>query len=163
MNLFFRGLFMRHYLLTASILTGLILSACSQEAQIDQQASQSAETGSARAHSVQQEASNAKVQAATKLKTPIDKNSLPDLGPQFQNLDPRDISRAELDEFIALRNKLQKAQQEHQKISATWRAQPTINRGPEPVWDGSSIPDACLLYTSPSPRDQRGSRMPSSA
>ena len=133
---------MRHYLLTASILTGLILSACSQEAQIDQQASQSAETGSARAHSVQQEASNAKVQAATKLKTPIDKNSLPDLGPQFQNLDPRDISRAELDEFIALRNKIQKAQQEHQKISATWRAQPTINRGPEPVWDGSSIPDA---------------------
>ena len=30
----------------------------------------------------------------------------------------------------------------------------------------TSIPDAiitCLLYTSPSPRDQRGSRMPSSA
>ena len=28
--------------------------------------------------------------------------------------------------------------------------------------EGSIIP-ACLLYTSPSPRDQRGSRMPSSA
>ena len=26
-----------------------------------------------------------------------------------------------------------------------------------------SRPKACLLYTSPSPRDQRGSRMPSSA
>ena len=26
-----------------------------------------------------------------------------------------------------------------------------------------NIPDTCLLYTSPSPRDQRGSRMPSSA
>ena len=25
------------------------------------------------------------------------------------------------------------------------------------------VGDACLLYTSPSPRDQRGSRMPSSA
>ena len=25
------------------------------------------------------------------------------------------------------------------------------------------LPDSCLLYTSPSPRDQRGSRMPSSA
>ena len=25
------------------------------------------------------------------------------------------------------------------------------------------VPGACLLYTSPSPRDQRGSRMPSSA
>ena len=30
--------------------------------------------------------------------------------------------------------------------------------------DGSLLPDGtCLLYTSPSPRDQRGSRMPSSA
>ena len=28
-------------------------------------------------------------------------------------------------------------------------------------WDGDG--DLCLLYTSPSPRDQRGSRMPSSA
>ena len=27
----------------------------------------------------------------------------------------------------------------------------------------SRYPDSCLLYTSPSPRDQRGSRMPSSA
>ena len=27
----------------------------------------------------------------------------------------------------------------------------------------SSLPNGCLLYTSPSPRDQRGSRMPSSA
>ena len=26
-----------------------------------------------------------------------------------------------------------------------------------------STPNTCLLYTSPSPRDQRGSRMPSSA
>ena len=27
----------------------------------------------------------------------------------------------------------------------------------------SEVPVICLLYTSPSPRDQRGSRMPSSA
>ena len=27
----------------------------------------------------------------------------------------------------------------------------------------NSYPEGCLLYTSPSPRDQRGSRMPSSA
>ena len=33
-------------------------------------------------------------------------------------------------------------------------------------WDQTSTvgpPEGCLLYTSPSPRDQRGSRMPSSA
>ena len=29
--------------------------------------------------------------------------------------------------------------------------------------DGQPLVDNCLLYTSPSPRDQRGSRMPSSA
>ena len=29
--------------------------------------------------------------------------------------------------------------------------------------DGAWLEDTCLLYTSPSPRDQRGSRMPSSA
>ena len=31
------------------------------------------------------------------------------------------------------------------------------------VFNGTSQPNSCLLYTSPSPRDQRGSRMPSSA
>ena len=31
---------------------------------------------------------------------------------------------------------------------------------PEPMWTETKT---CLLYTSPSPRDQRGSRMPSSA
>ena len=30
-------------------------------------------------------------------------------------------------------------------------------------FNGTTDPGACLLYTSPSPRDQRGSRMPSSA
>ena len=30
-------------------------------------------------------------------------------------------------------------------------------------WIYNDLPKACLLYTSPSPRDQRGSRMPSSA
>ena len=30
-------------------------------------------------------------------------------------------------------------------------------------WDWTYFPDTCLLYTSPSPRDKRQSRMPSSA
>ena len=36
-----------------------------------------------------------------------------------------------------------------------------VNRAPAKVQ--SALLEACLLYTSPSPRDQRGSRMPSSA
>ena len=31
------------------------------------------------------------------------------------------------------------------------------------MWFRDVVIEACLLYTSPSPRDQRGSRMPSSA
>ena len=31
------------------------------------------------------------------------------------------------------------------------------------IYDALAQPLTCLLYTSPSPRDQRGSRMPSSA
>ena len=31
------------------------------------------------------------------------------------------------------------------------------------ITDHDAVAKACLLYTSPSPRDQRGSRMPSSA
>ena len=39
---------------------------------------------------------------------------------------------------------------------------PPVN-GDECVLDGIAGVKICLLYTSPSPRDQRGSRMPSSA
>ena len=35
--------------------------------------------------------------------------------------------------------------------------------GPDDYYDGIEQFNICLLYTSPSPRDQRGSRMPSSA
>ena len=35
--------------------------------------------------------------------------------------------------------------------------------GPREIRNQSSLMRTCLLYTSPSPRDQRGSRMPSSA
>ena len=40
-------------------------------------------------------------------------------------------------------------------------ADPEVESEPEKYFD--KIIEICLLYTSPSPRDQRGSRMPSSA
>ena len=40
-------------------------------------------------------------------------------------------------------------------------ASETIKATPEEIF--AVLLDGCLLYTSPSPRDQRGSRMPSSA
>ena len=48
-----------------------------------------------------------------------------------------------------------------QLAGATVLDSPNAGRGPQLRWGvGHS---SCLLYTSPSPRDQRGSRMPSSA
>ena len=38
-----------------------------------------------------------------------------------------------------------------------------IREGIKEYSEWPTIPQVCLLYTSPSPRDQRGSRMPSSA
>ena len=49
-----------------------------------------------------------------------------------------------------------KAQQEAEKSAA---AAPSA----EPAQEPAAAPDPCLLYTSPSPRDKRQSRMPSSA
>ena len=40
---------------------------------------------------------------------------------------------------------------------------PIDGKGPVEASSSSPIEKVCLLYTSPSPRDQRGSRMPSSA
>ena len=51
---------------------------------------------------------------------------------------------------------------------ALWPGVGAQTGGQQPLLTGSWIelplnPNGCLLYTSPSPRDQRGARMPSSA
>ena len=55
------------------------------------------------------------------------------------------------------------------KMTCMFRGATSFN-GDLSSWDVGQVTDmrgmfygACLLYTSPSPRDQRGSRMPSSA
>ena len=44
-----------------------------------------------------------------------------------------------------------------------WNYNEQINKACDKAWPYPRCLNACLLYTSPSPRDQRGSRMPSSA
>ena len=50
----------------------------------------------------------------------------------------------------------QKEEQKKEELKGGLWYSPSDNGGRAPPWH-------CLLYTSPSPRDQRGSRMPSSA
>ena len=56
---------------------------------------------------------------------------------------------------------LERTLEEHEEWVASARELLGPKKPPKPPEPG--IPGNCLLYTSPSPRDQRGSRMPSSA
>ena len=48
-------------------------------------------------------------------------------------------------------------------MAAPALAGPYVNVETNAGWDGDDYTGACLLYTSPSPRDRQKSRMPSSA
>ena len=61
---------------------------------------------------------------------------------------PKDFNEVEHDTWKRLFNNLEDSRSE--------QAHPVFKKGVEDL-------EICLLYTSPSPRDQRGSRMPSSA
>ena len=50
-----------------------------------------------------------------------------------------------------------------QRLLALEEEHPELAVPDSPTQQVGAAPSACLLYTSPSPRDQRGSRMPSSA
>ena len=52
-------------------------------------------------------------------------------------------------------------QRKDKKYDTTIRGKVTLDGQNLRSWNGDNL--SCLLYTSPSPRDQRGSRMPSSA
>ena len=83
------------------------------------------------------------------------------------------------DEFESITNAVDTETVESKPVSEAPAAEPKIPepvvseapaaepKAPEPVSEAPAAepkaPEPCLLYTSPSPRDQRGSRMPSSA
>ena len=48
-------------------------------------------------------------------------------------------------------------------LEYTWYLVSLVEAEPDTKWVDRGLIRLCLLYTSPSPRDQRGSRMPSSA
>ena len=60
-------------------------------------------------------------------------------------------------------SKLQLTEEVLAKVEEQIKADLAAEGKPEKIWDKIVPGKICLLYTSPSPRDQRGSRMPSSA
>ena len=72
----------------------------------------------------------------------------------LKNIDLSHLGKAEAKEFTVLLEELEKREFQEQSTS-------TFMQFVKSIW--SDFINGCLLYTSPSPRDISGSRMPSSA
>ena len=81
------------------------------------------------------------------------------------DLDYQDLDETELlPKLLDRARKLQVIRQEYSIVETFEHAQQVVHRAVDLYGDHFlSYSYSCLLYTSPSPRDQRGSRMPSSA
>ena len=112
---------MRYFTLTASVLAALFLSACAEAPQSDSSSGQSPDLTSADTPPVQPTITpQESVQAA-----PTADNSV--IPERYQGLDPRDITQAEIDEFIA--------GQAFQRAARAWSMQDPETRGPQPQWE----------------------------
>ena len=82
--------------------------------------------------------------------------------PESATKDTQDLLEEETQKEAERQSKLEAHTSEEQE--AMDRSTRGRSRSPR-ISEGMSLEDrmGCLLYTSPSPRDQRGSRMPSSA
>ena len=81
-------------------------------------------------------------------------------GPKFESVDPSNWSQQASFAMNADWDGLKRWQAESAGTSSTQVDRDYSSMDPD---DLTAIRGICLLYTSPSPRDQRGSRMPSSA
>ncbi len=123
---------MRQFIFTASIMTGLILSACAKDPQTDIEVSNSPEPILKLAEPAPQDISHNENAAAPK--TSAGQNDPSELPKRYQGLNPIDISRAEIDEHIALQEKLTQTRQKYHKALKDWNQEDPARRGPQPSW-----------------------------
>ena len=132
---------MRNFYLTASLITAALLAACAEAPQTELEtapAPQLSETAPA-----PQESAVVKPQPTTpSLKTSVDKTQSSDFPQHYQGLDPKEVSRAEIDELIALQKEQQEFSQAYQTEIMAWSKQDPAFRGEQPKWN-------------PSPRSQK--------
>lgn len=119
---------MRKYLLTASLLTALLVTACAQQPQTESDLSPAADTISVTAEPAQENALMAEVE--TVLST--EASPLPET---YQGLSPKEISRAEIDELMILQGELSSGRKAHQDAMSEWRKEDPSRRGSRPIWE----------------------------
>ena len=122
---------MRDYTFTASIIIALFLWSCTEVSQNDGSSNLSLDTTSASTTPTHQDTRN--IQSTT-LPQAI---SFPDTAwrsERLKDLDPRDITQAEIDELIALEKQQEESRQAFQRQQQAWAYQDSKTRGPQPEW-----------------------------
>ncbi len=122
---------MRKFYLTTSVIATLLLCACEENSQNDIDASVPAETAAALELETQSKAPS-ETQDKTSSQTGVAATSQTGLPGRYQNLDPRDISRAEIDELIRLNREQNELNKPYQAELNKWRAQDPAVRGEWP-------------------------------
>jgi len=132
---------MRHSTLTVSVLAALLLSACAQEPQTDAVTAQISpeSTAAASTETAPQAPLSQKTQAAPTPETPESPTKTGDLPAKYQGLDPIEISRAELDELVALKKANDEMYDAYQTEFSAWRSQDRATRGPRPKQAASPL------------------------
>jgi hypothetical protein len=125
---------MRQSLLTASLLTGLFLGACAENKPKAHDPLLASETPTASARVEAPDTGAVEKPTDPGLATPTAQEENAVLDEQYRDLDPRDISRDEIEELIVLRKDAEKTRKAFQDSFKEWRALDPSMRGEQPVW-----------------------------
>jgi len=121
---------MRYYYLTASIMTAILLSACAEGPQNEVGTISTPELSTSETEP--QKNTVVQTRSATTGITNIDGRQPAGLSKRFEGLDPKDISRAEIDELIELQEEQKQISQAFKKDLQTWYQQDPALRGQQP-------------------------------
>lgn len=133
---------MRHHFLTASILAILFVTACAKDPQIDAEIAYPPETISAQAEAPLQDSFENEGSIKSLHTQGLSQTDGQPLPAGFEGLDPRDISRSEIHEYIALQKIQAEGHLRNSEALNQWRQQDSSIRGPRPTRYPSPLSDA---------------------
>jgi len=132
---------MRHSTLTVSVLAALLLSACAQEPQTDAVAApiSSESTAAASAETTPEAPLSLKNQTAPSPEASDSSAKTEILPALYRGLDAKEISRAEIDELVALKKANDEIYDAYQTEFSAWRSLDRATRGPRPKQAASPL------------------------
>lgn len=124
---------MRQYTVTVPLMAALLLNACAQDTPTDSAVTLSPETIAAAAEPAPEKRVDA-AQVSPALKTSASEATKPALPEPYQGLDSKEISRAEIEELVALQKGGEESAAAFRASLMAWNQQDPASRGPQPTW-----------------------------